>query len=168
MQLAATPVSYWKWHIFIVSLIVSHSFLLEVAYIQCFSPVKHCREGERCGRQQLGSENKKLRAESIAELSCVILEAGWKCLADASRVCPTSWQAGCSRDRWPPKRRSHPAFFSEGDHRLPKTHCSSLFFQSSIIHRPGSHALPSHMMQLDSSAVIWHLYSGHYYSSVSL
>jgi len=38
------------------------SALMEVAYFM-FSgqtcPVKHCMEGEGCGREQLGSENKK-------------------------------------------------------------------------------------------------------------
>lgn len=74
------------------------SVWLEVAYFMLSAqlcPVKHCREGEGCGRQQVGLENKKLRTENTADLSAVKLEAWWKCLAGASRVCPSSWHAAC-------------------------------------------------------------------------
>lgn len=74
------------------------SVWLEVAYFMFSAqlcPVKHCRGGEGCGRQQLGLENKKLRAENTADLSAFKLEAWWKCLAGASRVCPSSWHAAC-------------------------------------------------------------------------
>lgn len=121
MQRPSTCTSYWS---------CIHS-------VCCFTAIKKKKNVGKegvCERQQLGSRNKKLRVQSTDKLSSFKLEAGMECVWHS--VCPSSWQAGCSRDSWPLKRRPNPALFLEGTHRLTTDNCFSLLVCISIICRP--------------------------------
>lgn len=151
------------------------SMLLEAAYFM-FSAhichVNHCREGVGCERQQLKKQKAEGRNHSwpLSFLIRGLIKVPSRCLQGLSLLLahslPVPLAERALQGQLCPGTKDKTGS-CESAHRLTTAHCSSLFFQSCLICRPDSLALPGHTTQPDSDAVICCFYSGHHCSNVS-